>query len=266
MRWFRDPARNDIQDDLAGWPEGPVFTILSKSQRRARATGAFGVRAAALAVLAAVEMVAAAGSAGSSPRGTGRSHDHENEVDDFPVMWAGSDTLARTLPWQLDPSRCPENYRTHLVVTDRRVLVIGFPDDDTTQDEVLWQIDRDHVASVERRTFSKVGAEAVITFTDGSWCRLAPPEASDYWEVVRHLAYDSRLVALEALTSGQKEAVTAFSAKRHAHHAVVTQRPSGNFTVEVTTDLAPNPRRGADPGLRIMGPNGESVKFKPGDL
>lgn len=266
MRWFRDTERNDIQNDLAGWPEGPVFTVLSKSRRRTRAAGEFGVRAAALTVLAAVEALAAAGSFGSSPRGTGRSHDHANEVDDFPVMWAAPGTLARTLPWQLDPSRCPERYRTHIVVTDRRLLVVGFPDDDTTQDEVLWQTDRDNIADVERRTFSKVGVEAVITFTDGSWCRLAPPQASDYWEVVRHLAYDSRLVPPEELSPGQRESVAAFAAERGSYRSVVTKRPSGNFTIEVTTEPEPNPRRGTDPGLRIMGPDGETVKFKPGDL
>ncbi|WP_406373838.1 hypothetical protein OG788_26235 [Streptomyces sp. NBC_00647] len=266
MRWFRDTERNDIQSDLAGWPDGPVFTVLSKSERRARAAGAFGVRAAALAVLAVVEAVAAAGSVGSSPRGTGRSHDHENEVDDFPVLWAGPGTLARTLPWQLDPSRCPENYRTHIVVTDRRVLVIGFPDDDTTQDEVLWQTDRDLIANVERRTYTRVGLEAVITFTDGSWCRLAPPEASDHWEVVRHLAYASELVAPEALTPGQKERVAALVAERPAFRTVVTRRPSGNFTIELTSEPVPDPIEGSDPRLRIMGPDGEHVNFEPGDL
>ncbi|MET8132023.1 hypothetical protein ABZV24_08670 [Streptomyces sp. NPDC005251] len=266
MRWFRDTGRNDIQDGLAGWPEGPLFTVRSKSERRARAAGSFGVRAAALAVLGAVEALSAAGSIGSGPRGTGRSHDHENEVDDFPVMWAGPGTLARTLPWQLDPSRCAEHYRTHIVVTDRRVLVIGFPDEDTTQDEVLWQTDRDSIADVERRTFTKVGVEAVITFTDGSWCRLAPPEANDHWEVVRHLAYASKLVAPEALTPGQKETVTAFAAERPSFRTVVTRRPSGNFTIEVTSGPSPDPREGSDPRLRLMGPDGEHVTFEPGDL
>ncbi|MET7744459.1 hypothetical protein [Streptomyces sp. NPDC005385] len=266
MRWFRDTERNDIQKDLVGWPEGPTFTVLSASERRARATGAFGARLAALVVLTAVEALAAAGSAGSSPRGTGRARDRENEIDDFPVMWAAPGTLARTLPWQLDPSRCPENYRTHVVVTDRRLLVIGFPDDDTTQDEVLWQTDRGDIANVERRTFSKVGLEAVITFTDGSWCRLAPPETNGYWEVLRHLSYTSEHVPYEALTSGQQETVTAFSVVRPSSRAVVTRRPSGNFTIEVPYEPLTDPRGGSDPRLKIMGRNGEHVNFEPGDL
>lgn len=266
MRWFRDTERNDIQKDLAGWPEGPAFYVLSKSERRARAAGAFVLRLAAFVVLAAVEALASAGSAGSSPRGNGRSRDRENEIEDFPVMWAAPGTLARTLPWQLDPSRCPENYRTHVVVTDRRLLVIGFPDDDTTQDEVLWQTDRGDIANVERRTFSKVGLEAVITFTDGSWCRLAPPEISDRWEVPRHLSYDSELVPHEELTPGQTERVAAAMVECSATHAVVTRRPSGNFTIELHDLPALDPREGSDPGVRVMGPNGEVVKFRSGDL
>ncbi|MFE9810863.1 hypothetical protein [Streptomyces sp. NPDC005548] len=266
MRWFRDTRRDDIQKDLAGWPEGPAFTVLSRSERRARAVGAFGARLAALVVLAAVEVLAAAGSVGSGPTGAGRSRDRENEVDDFPVMWADPGTLARTLPWQLDPSRCPENYRTHIVVTDRRLLVVGFPDDDTTRDEVLWQTDRDNIANVERRTFSKVGLEAVITFTDGSWCRLAPPETDRHWEVLRHLSYASEHVPYEELTSGQQETVTAFSVVHPSGRAVVTRRPSGNFTIEVAYGPLPDPRGGSDPRVKVMGPDGEHVNFEPGDL
>ncbi|MET7390040.1 hypothetical protein ACFYPT_38140 [Streptomyces sp. NPDC005529] len=266
MRWFRDTDRNDIQGELPGWPDGPVFTILSTSQRRAHAAGTFGMRAIALAVLAAVEVVGAAGSFGSSPNGPGRTHDHENEVADFPVMWAAPATLARTLPWQLDPSRCPERYRTHIVVTDRRVLVIGFPDNNLTQDEVLWETSRENIADVGRRTYSRVGAEAVITFVDGSWCRLAPPETNRHWEVVRHLAYSSKLIKPEALTPGQKQAVAVFESEQPSYGTVVTLRASGNFTVEVQSDPVPDAREGADPLVRAMGPNGESVKFKPGDL
>ena len=29
MRWFRDTERNDIQNELPGWPEGPSFTARS---------------------------------------------------------------------------------------------------------------------------------------------------------------------------------------------------------------------------------------------
>ncbi|MFJ6837461.1 hypothetical protein [Streptomyces sp. NPDC091209] len=146
------------------------------------------------------------------------------------------------------------------------MLVIGFPDDDPNQDEVLWQTDRDSIAHVERRTFTKVGVEAVITFTDGSWFRVAPPEASDHWEVVRHLAYASELVAPEALTAGQKGTVATFAAERPSFRTVVTRRPSGNFAIEVTSASVPDPREGSDPRLRLMGPDGEHVNFEPGDL
>ncbi|WP_143661062.1 hypothetical protein [Streptomyces sp. M41(2017)] len=42
---------------LAGWPEGPTFTVLSKSVRRARSVRAFGVRLAAVVVLVGVEVL-----------------------------------------------------------------------------------------------------------------------------------------------------------------------------------------------------------------
>ncbi|PBC62055.1 hypothetical protein BKI49_20945 [Streptomyces sp. Tue6028] len=266
MRWFRDTERNDIQHELTGWPEGPDFTIRSKTERRTRAAGGFAGRALALAVMGAVEALASAGSVGSSPRGTGSAQDRANEVEDFPVLWAAPGTLARTLPWQLDPGRCPEDYRTHVLVTDRRVLVVGFPDDDTARDEVLWETDRDAIARVERRTFTRMGVEAQIVFADESWCRLAPPEADSHWEVVRHLAHASEVVPLEALTPGQREAVTAFAAEHAALRTVVTRRPSGHLTIEAVSKPIPDPSTGADPHLKIVGSDGEPVKSKPGDL
>lgn len=33
MRWFRDTERNDIQGELPGWPEGPVYTTRSTGTR-----------------------------------------------------------------------------------------------------------------------------------------------------------------------------------------------------------------------------------------
>ncbi|MFD5158391.1 hypothetical protein ACFWMJ_10010 [Streptomyces hawaiiensis] len=39
---------------------------------------------------------------------TGKPEERDNEIDDFPVMWAAPGTLARTAPWQLDPDRRPK--------------------------------------------------------------------------------------------------------------------------------------------------------------
>lgn len=83
------------------------------------------------------------GSAGPDS-GKDTPDDRENEVEDFPVMWAAPGTLARTLPWQLDPARSDEKrYRTHAIVTDRRLVVVGLPyhkkDSKIIEDEVLWE-------------------------------------------------------------------------------------------------------------------------------
>ncbi|WP_055552705.1 hypothetical protein, partial [Streptomyces kanamyceticus] len=194
MRWFRDTERKDIQNELtvqAGWPEGPIYTPAPPPRRSAaRRAGRFGLGAlVAVVMIALAVLLDGLGGAGSgSSKDPGRPRDPENEVDDFPVMWGAPGSLARTLPWQLDPARRPADYRTHCVVTDRRVVVVGFPDDNPGKDEALWEIDRQHIARVERMTYSEVWGEAKIRFTDGSWCRLAPPSERYGWTVLRHLA------------------------------------------------------------------------------
>ncbi len=51
-----------------------------------------------------------------------------DELEDFPVLWAAPGTLARTLPWRLDPARSDQRRsRTHLIVTDHRLVVVGLP-------------------------------------------------------------------------------------------------------------------------------------------
>ncbi|MFD8721894.1 hypothetical protein ACFV2H_28850 [Streptomyces sp. NPDC059629] len=170
-RWFRDPERRDIQGELAGWPAGPSYRRRSWFERFVW-DGMVEVFALLLTLVF--------GLLGSSPGRSeelGRSEDPENEEKDFPVLWAASGTIARTLPWQLDPARCPDTDVTELVLTDRRLLVVGgLKDPRNPWEEVLWETDRSAVAAIERRPFSKGGHDFTVTFTDGSWCRLTSLE------------------------------------------------------------------------------------------
>ena len=139
MRWFRDTERRDIQAELPGWPEGPGFTVRSKSERRLRKGGRFAAGFLMVAVVGVIEALSSGGSMGNIST-LGSPQEPENEVEDFPVIWAAPGTLARTLPWQLDPGRRPGTYRTHMVVTDGRILVLGLRSDtDVPHDEVLWE-------------------------------------------------------------------------------------------------------------------------------
>ncbi|MGH4032454.1 hypothetical protein ACQB60_26340 [Actinomycetota bacterium Odt1-20B] len=269
MRWFRDTERRDIQGELvlSGWPKGPVYTPnpAPPSKRRApkslRKAGLFGLGALAavvLVVLAAIlDGASPSGGSGGGSRGPGRPRKPEDEVDDFPVMWAAPGSMARTLPWQLDPARRPDgDYRTHLVVTDRRIVVLGFPGDDPDQDEVLWEIGREHIASVERMPYSKVWGDVKICFADGSWCRLAPPEERFAWRVPIHLVQPTGLVAVESLPRRHR----AYIAKHVVTEAdrdptvdpIVTRRPNGKFLVETTRAKPVHPKHGVETEMTLL--------------
>ncbi|GGN28979.1 hypothetical protein [Streptomyces fuscichromogenes] len=170
-RWFRDPERRDIQGELAGWPTGPSYRPRSRFERFV-GDGVMEV----LVLLLTLVFGLLGGSPGRS-EGLGRSEDPENEEMDFPVLWAAPGTIARTLPWQLDPARRPDTDVTELVLTDRRLLFVeGLKDPRNPWEEVLWETDRDTVAAIGRRPFSDGGRDFGITFTDGSWCRLTSQE------------------------------------------------------------------------------------------
>ncbi|MFD4599088.1 hypothetical protein ACFWPQ_13765 [Streptomyces sp. NPDC058464] len=176
-RWFRDTERRDIQAELAGWPPGPAYRFRSRIGPVVRGvlTGAFLLGVLALAVVFDGNVPSGSGPGGSAP--LGRSEDPENEETDFPVLWAAPGTIARTLPWELDPARRPDTDVTHLVLTDRRLLVLGgLRDPREPWEEVLWETDLSTVATVERRPFSVGERDFRITFTDGSWCRLTSLE------------------------------------------------------------------------------------------
>lgn len=83
-----------------------------------------------------------------------------DELEDFPVLWAAPGAIARTLPWQLDPARCDQrSSRTHLIVTDHRLVVVGLPVNERkchelpVDDEILWEVPRSDVQKVERQDF-----------------------------------------------------------------------------------------------------------------
>ncbi|MGD1224055.1 hypothetical protein AB9Q10_37160 [Streptomyces krungchingensis] len=183
-RSFRDHERNDIEPELPGWPPRQRFAVRGFF-------GRLGLHArTALGGLLMLPLYVIAGALGSpsSPDKRGKLEERENEVDDFPVMWAGDGETARTLPWQLDPSR--RSWRT---VTE---IELGGPDglvrmtshEDTARgnwfvswggggkvpgsETVLWELPRKEIIGAEIKSFSMAEADFRISFRDGSWTRL----------------------------------------------------------------------------------------------
>ncbi|MEV5757612.1 hypothetical protein AB0L61_12700 [Streptomyces tendae] len=235
-RWFRDEERNDIQGELDGWPAGPVHN--------ARSTGVGAVLAALrISGLAIGALIVAALPSGSGVRSSSAPRsvaDRADELEDFPVLWAAPGTIARTLPWQLDPARSDQRrYRTHLIVTDRRVVIVGLPFNERrchelpVEDELLWGLTRSEIQSVYRQDF-KDGDDFKVVFTDGSWCRL-----SSQWREypMRYLADRPDVVPWDSLTPALRKAAEAFAAG-HSHDAMpplVTRNACGCYRIDVLT-------------------------------
>ncbi|NKI39888.1 hypothetical protein [Streptomyces physcomitrii] len=234
MRWFRDAQRRDIQGELPGWPPGPVFTPKKGAERHGRR-----VLRGAGRVVGTLVMAALTGGGAGGVSVPGRPEDPPNETADFPVLWGDAGSVARTLPWQLDISRRPRNYRTHLTATDRRLLITGFPHADEIHDEVLWQVDRDAVSSVRRKDFSAFAGDGYratrcdmqIAFADESWCRLASHYRD---EICEYLVDGAEPVPLNSLSAEQRARVEEFC-ERHAGEgsALVTLRDDGIYRVDV---------------------------------
>ncbi len=242
MRWFRDTERNDIQNELTGWPEGPVYRPHSTGGSLARKVGKGGAIALGVAIMAALS--AAGGNvSGTSTADTGKDtpDDPADEVKDFPVLWAAPGTIARTLPWQLDPGRSSEKrYRTHAIVTDRRLVIVGFPyskrNDALIEDEVLWEIPRSRISLVEPKRF-KDGNDVKVLFSDDSWCRLRAITSEKF---TRYLLHPPNLVPWPALTPAQRDTVEQFvttSGGPNPGTPFVSRRPCGHYRVEL---LAPD--------------------------
>jgi hypothetical protein len=264
MRWFRDTERNDIQDELEGWPEGPTYA--SRSTGRATTLTVLKTAAIAAAVLTWGILSAQGGSVGpsASKSGSKTSDDHADEVEDFPVIWAAPDTIARTLPWQLDPARLNQTrHSTHMIVTDHRLIIVELPshrwNEIPVDDKVLWETPRSTIRTVERRDF-KDGDDVKIVFTDGSWCRLSTQARH---RLLRYLVDRPELLPLESLTLAQRKTAEAF-ASAHAPDAgppIVTRSECGCYLVEALAPSATSSSFGHSEKEMLMDADGTEVGF-----
>ncbi|MFJ8995768.1 hypothetical protein ACIRQH_35850 [Streptomyces sp. NPDC102279] len=268
MRWFRDTERRDIQGDLAGWPEGPHFTVRGKNDRRLRKGAKFGAGLLLVATLGVLESLAGSGSTGNVAK-LGTPEDPENEVEDFPVMWAAPGTLARALPWQLDPGRRSETDRTHMVVTDRRTLVLGLLDNqEDPYDQVLWETERTNIAAATRKDFGRYDRDFTLTFNDGSWCRLSGQNSDCRNSVTRALEDPLPLMDPADLTPGQQRAVRKLlEGKEPGGSLQIYRRPSGNVYVTYRLYDRVHPTYGvSSEAFKLMDPDGENARFHKGDI
>ncbi|MFC8345906.1 hypothetical protein [Streptomyces sp. NPDC057280] len=266
-RWFRDPQRNDIQDELNGWPAGPVFAPHTTGDQAARRTrrGLLG------AVQVIANVVANVGGAAGSPFGSAaggeKPEEPENEVHDFPVMWAAPSTLARSVPWQLDPGRQPDGYHTDLVLTTRRMLFLGVQGDDLGNTNELAEYSRETISGAQKMKFSKSSADVRITFFDESWIRLftGNPNCAD--RIVGILSGSEQAVPESMLTEGQHRRVAQFL----SGHRDTTQRPvyiklnSGIVFVEAYVPSKAGKDLVNAVGI-MMDAAGEPAQPHPGDL
>jgi hypothetical protein len=248
-RWFRDTQRNDMQHELAGWPAGPRYEVRSVGEQAAQRTG----RALSIGIPAILNVVANAMGALGSPFGSGDSaglskpQEPENEVTDFPVLWAASSTVARTVPWQLDPGRRPDTYRTDLALTDRRLIFLGTTAGTLGRADVLWQIPRDGIADAQRMEYSEVGADVRLVFTDGSWIRLATGNPDHAAKLVQSLHGEGTVGMLREtdLTCGQRIRVSRFISDlpKNAEPPTFTVLPNRRCDLEGRT----SPPQGGEP-------------------
>ncbi|WP_420304407.1 hypothetical protein [Streptomyces sp. MAR4 CNX-425] len=270
MRFFRDTERRDIQYELPGWPEGPRYVVRDRAGRSARRAG----RGASVGVHMVVSFALSAVTMGAfGPGLRGRPEDPANEVEDFPVMWAAPGAVARRLPWQLDPQRRAKKYGSHAIATDQRLVLVGFPDEDPSRDEVLCEIDRADIGRVERQRFSNEKRDIRVDFTDGSWCRLHSDDENSVEQFVRHFQAPPQLVPEEQLTPGQLAAIAecvAADARYNERDPTdydgwnVTRRPSGNYFFQAWAQRA-DAISGAVGPSAIMDRDGKRA-YDPGDF
>ncbi|MFJ8593203.1 hypothetical protein [Streptomyces sp. NPDC093598] len=266
-RWFRDPRRDDIQGELPGWPPGPVHTLRGTGDRVARRTG----RALAFGIPLLANLVANIAGASGSPFGsvptTGTPEERENEIDDFPVMWAAPGTLARTTPWQLDPDRRPEGYTTDLVLTSRRLLFLGTRTGTIAKADVLAEYPREALAGARRMRFSEVEADVKLTFEDGSWIRLFTGNPDSAKRLAKVLEGTVDALRESDLTPGQRDRVTRFLAALPAGAQLPTFRrlSSGIVLAEARVPVKAGKDLHETHSI-LMGPSGEPAKPQPGDL
>lgn len=190
-RSFRDHERNDIEADLPGWPPGRPFAVRGFFGKVGQHIETFVVGLLMLPLY----IIASLLNSPSSPDRRGKLEERENEVDDFPVIFAAQGETARTLPWQLDPSRRPWRTVTELELADSEGLVRITAHDDSARgnrfvewgggrkvpgsEAVLWEVPRQDIAGAEVKSFSMNESDVKIRFRDGSWTRLTTIGSSE---------------------------------------------------------------------------------------
>ncbi|TPQ22063.1 hypothetical protein [Streptomyces sporangiiformans] len=266
-RWFRDPERKDIQGELSGWPSGPAFTLRTTGDQAARRTG----RAFLVGIPLIANLIANIGGAAGSPFGDvpvrGKPEEPENEVRDFPVMWAASGALARTVPWQLDPGRRPEGYVTDLALTSRRLLFLGVRSGTLDKADVLGEFPRESIATARQMKFSEIGADVRITFADQSWIRLFTGNPDSAERLAELLTGTVQMLPESALSEGQRQRVTRFMADLPdtAQPPAYTKLASGIVMVEARVPA----KAGTDlfeTHSILMDASGAPAQPEPGDL
>lgn len=266
-RWFRDPDRNDIQQELSGWPAGPTYELHATGDRVARRTG----RAFAVGIPLIANIIANIGGAAGSPFGDvpvrGRPEEPENEVEDFPVMFAAPGTLARTVPWQLDPARRPKGYATDLALTSRRLLFLGTKTGTLDKADVLAEFPREALAGAKRMTYGEAEADVRLSFVDKSWIRLFTGNPDSAERLCQLLSGTVRTVAEAELSPGQRARLTRFLAELpgRSQPPVLTRLRSGIIMVEVSVPSKASESVHETHSI-LMGPSGEAAAPKPGDL
>ncbi|WP_172385753.1 hypothetical protein [Streptomyces sp. MNP-20] len=265
MRWFRDTQRRDIQHELPGWPEGPAYTAHSAGGSAGRNVAKVGLKTLYVAVWGALTSQGGSVGPGSKARPV---EDHADEVEDFPVMWASPGTIARTLPWQLDPGRTdPKRYRTHAIVTTRRLVVVGLPydkkHDDLIDDEVLWEVERSRISRVEPRAY-KYASDVKVVFDDGSWCRLWAINRDAF---TRYLTYSFELLVPESLAPELRSAVERHIATAQVPDSgtpVVSHRPCGHYLIDIPVPRELSAFFGAETRHKSVDADGSDLR--PGEL
>jgi len=262
MRWFRDTDREDIQAELPGWPEGPSFSARSAGNVVAQKSLMGAAKTAGVAVMAFLSSAGGNLSGPSDDSGSDTPDEPENEVEDFPVLWAAPGTIARTLPWQLDPGRADKHHLTHAIVTDRRLVIVSLPHDKRNpaeiDDEVLWQIPRTDISNVELRDF-KDGTDFKVFFSDDSWCRV-----SSAWRrmLTRYLTEQPKLLPLESLNAQQRRTVSGFISEAEVTDSVspiITRNLCGHYNVDILPPSRFTSTFGASEESLVMDSSGREV-------
>lgn len=260
-RWFRDVERNDIQGELvsAGWPSGPTYAPRTAGNKASRRVGSALTSALALVT----SLVLNENNVGS---GDGKPEDPENEADDFPVMWAAPGTVARTLPWQLDPARRPKGCTTDLVITNRRLLFVGSELGLLEHADVLCELPLDALADVRHMKFSRLEADVRLTFADRSWVRLFTGARNSAERLEQMHDGTVRMLSANALTPGQQQEAARFCAAmpKRPYPPTYAMLPSGTVLMEVRS-----PSKFAagcfDTAVNLMDETGERTGPQPGD-